>query len=271
MPKTGLAFRRHINKSQILDFQDSFDCLEFLVESYSALSDPQLKELRNLSNLFTLIPHGLSLSIGSVERPPQSYFDTIARLLEITQPTYYSEHFAFTQTTEKSIDALSPLWYTDELLDVVITNVTSIQRFLGLPLILENIAHPFNIPFNTISQEDFIASVCHETNCGILLDVTNIYIDSKNFGTDPKAFISRLPKSSIKQLHVAGYLEKNGFLTDTHSSAITPEIWEIYDYVISVCTPDYVIIEREFNFPPIIEIITEVERARKPVINYELS
>jgi hypothetical protein len=270
MPKIGLTFRRSINKSQILNFQDSFDCLEFLIESYSTLSEPQLEELRRLSNLFTLIPHGLNLSIGSVERPPQSYLDTIARLLEITQPPYYSEHFAFTQTKQINLGALSPLWYTEELLDVVITNIINVQRFLGLPLILENIAHSFNIPCNTMSHEQFITNVCHETNCGILLDVTNIYIDSKNFGIDPKAFINKLPLASIKQIHIAGYLEKNGFLLDTHSTAITSDIWELYDYAMSVCSPDYVIIEREFNFPPIIEIITEIERAKIPMMNRKM-
>ncbi|MDF5723698.1 MAG: DUF692 family protein, partial [Rhizonema sp. PD37] len=230
MTKIGLTFRRVLNKTQVLNYKDSFDCLEFLVEEYSALSNVHLKELRNLSNLFTLIPHGLSLSIGSVERPPQSYLDTIARLLEIVQPKYYSEHFAFTQTSQKNLDCLSPLWYTNETLDIVIKNVINIQSFLGLPLILENIAHPFNLPCSTLSQEDFITAVCNETKCGILLDITNLFIDFKNFGSHPKKFIERLPKSSIKQLHIAGYLvDKEGFLWDTHSSGITQEIWELYD------------------------------------------
>ncbi len=267
-PNVGLGLRPSL-KSEILNFPESFDCLEFIADAYFALTDFQDKELSNLSDLFTLIPHGLSLSIGSVERPPQSYLDTIARLLEVVQPTYYSDHFAITRTLEKALGHLSPLWYTDEVLDVVIKNVTSIQRFLGIPLVLETITHEFNIPCSTLSQSEFITAVCNETGCGILLDVTNIFINSKNLDTDPKAFISSLPKSSIKQLHIVGYTTDNtGLLLDTHSSAIQPELWELYDYTLSVCNPDYVIIERDSHFPDITELIAEVKRARTPVINH---
>ena len=98
----------------------------------------------------------------------------------------------------------------------------------------------------------------------VYCDVTNIFINAENLGGDAKAFIKGLPKQAIKQLHIVGYTtDTTGFLLDTHSSAIQPEIWELYEYIISTCNPEYVIIERDSNFPNIDELVTEVNHARK--------
>lgn len=247
MAQLGLGFRSSIS-SDILKYKSNFDCLEIIAEHFFVLNEFKHKLLKNLHNKFTLIPHGLCLSIGSIERPPQSYLDNIARLLEIINPPYYSDHFAITGTSQKNIGHLSPLWYTHEVLEVVIKNITKIQKFLGIPLVFETITHPFNIPCNTLTQEEFITTVCTETGCGILLDITNIFINSINFGEEAKTFIRNLPKDYIKQIHIVGYTtDKTGFLLDTHSSAIQAEIWNIYDYTLSVSNPDYVIIESREN------------------------
>lgn len=263
MVQVGLGFRRSL-KSDIFNFKGSFDCLEIIAEQFLNLTAFQREELNDLANSFTVIPHGLRLSIGSVDRVSQLYLDNIARLLEIIQPPYLSDHFAITGNSNIDIGHLSPIWYTDEALEVVIGNIITIQRFLGIPLIFETITHPFNIPGNTMSQEEFITKVCAETGCGILLDVANIFINAQNLGGDAKAFIRGLPKKVIKQLHIVGYTKDyTGFLLDTHSTAIQPEIWDFYEYIVSICNPEYVIIERDSNFPNIAELVTEVNHARK--------
>jgi len=270
MVQIGIGFRHGLTPG-IFSAASEFDCVEIIADSYFFLTRAKYIQIKDLLNLFTIIPHGLRLSIGSVERPPQSYLDNIVRLLEVINPPYYSEHFAITGIPEIDIGHLSPIWYTDEVLDVVIKNVRSIQNFLGIPLVLETITHPFYIPCSSMTQEEFITIVVNETGCGILLDVTNIFINSKNFNTDPKAFINRLPKQSIKQLHIVGYTTDDmGFLLDTHSKSIQPGIWELYEYTMSVCNPDYVIIERDSNFPDITELVAEVKRARMPPIYHDL-
>jgi uncharacterized protein (UPF0276 family) len=262
MINVGLGYRRSI-RSKILAWQTELDCLEIISEQFTSLNKFQVDELTYLSKNFKIIPHGLRLSIGSVARPQQTYLDSIARILEITDPPYYSDHFAFTGTSEIDIGHLSPLWYTDQYLEIVINNVTKIQSFLGLPLVLETITHPFFIPKGDMSQCQFIKKVCSATNCGILLDITNVFINSKNLGEDAKKFIKSLPLESIQQIHLVGYsIDASGFFIDSHSEKIQKEIWKLYEYALSVCSPKYVVIERDLNFPEDSELIQEVGQAR---------
>jgi len=193
MPQIGLGFRRGL-KTEIIKHKKHFNCVEIVADSYLHVTKFQIKELLDLYDSFTILPHGLRLSIGSVERPPQSYLDSIVKLLDITQPPYYSDHFAITDITYKTLGHLSPIWYTDRCLEIVINNIQSIQSFLGIPLVFETITHPFEIPCGTMSQEQFITLVCQETGCGILLDITNIFINSQNFGNSPEDFIKNLPR-----------------------------------------------------------------------------
>jgi uncharacterized protein (UPF0276 family) len=267
MIKTGIGFRREL-KQTILEYHNSFDCLEIISEQFLSLNQLQKQELAELASRFILIPHGLSLSIGSVSRPSQSYLDSIAYLLEIIQPPYYSDHFAITGLTSNlediDIGHLSPLWYTEEALEVVIKNIQEVQSFLGIQLVLETITHPFNIPYNSLSQGEFISKVQQETNCGILLDITNIFINAQNLGGLPEQFIDNLPKDAIKQLHIVGYAEDpQGFLLDTHSTSIQKELWELYKYAVSVCQPEFVIIERDEDFPTIDELLRELQLIRQ--------
>ena len=148
----------------------------------------------------------------------------------------------------------------------MIANTREAQRFLGRQLVLETITHPFLIPGATMSPAEFITAACRETGCGVLLDVTNVYINARNAGEDPRAFIRALPLHSVRQLHLVGYArEADGTYVDCHSHAIQDDIWALYDYVMAFCSPDFVIIERDDNFPEIAKLIAEADRARVPL------
>lgn len=260
--QVGLGYRRSI-AHDILDSGAAFDSLEIIAESFFDLSWQKASELRELRRRFTLIPHGLRLSIGSVVRPPQTYLDDIARVLEWTGAPYHSDHFAFTGCDGIELHHLSPLWHTEAGLETVIANVDAVQRFLGVQLVLETITHSFRVPDETLTPAQFISTVVAETGCGVLLDVTNTYINAVNFGEDPLAFVTALPATAIRQLHIVGYArDEHGTLLDGHAHAIQPELWELYDRVLAIAAPDQVIIERDAQFPPIEELGAEAARAR---------
>jgi uncharacterized protein len=260
--KAGIGYRRPL-RSGIVAHQESIDCLEIITEQFLPLTPSRRWELEELLQSFTLLPHGLKLSIGSVDRPNQTYLDDIARVLEVVNPPYYSDHFAITGTSEVDIGHLSPMWFTEEALDVVVRNINQVRDFLKIPLVFETITHPFYLPGATMSQEQFISEVCSATGCGILLDVVNIYINAMNLGGDAKEFVRGLPLESVRQLHIVGYsTDDSGFLIDGHSNGIQPEVWSLYDDIMSVCRPEFVVIERDANFPGISELVEEVEHAR---------
>ncbi|MGA8025513.1 MAG: DUF692 domain-containing protein [Bryobacteraceae bacterium] len=264
MENVGIGFRRELEQG-IFDYQSSFDCLEIIAESYFEPTRTAIEELFRLKNTFRLVPHGLRLSIGAVERPRQSYLDELARLLDRIDAPYHGDHFALTGANGIELGHLSPLWYTDEGLDTVISNIRGAQRFLGRQLVLETITHPFLIPGATMSPAEFIAAACRETGCGVLLDVTNVYINARNAGEDPSVFIRALPLKSVRQIHLVGYArEADGTYVDGHDQAIQDDLWALYDYTMTLCSPEFVIIERDGNFPDVAELAAETERARRP-------
>lgn len=262
MVNFGIGYRRQIASETIANHNE-FDCLEIIVEQFLPLNHSKLRELEKLRSQFTLIPHGLGLSLGSVDRPGEKYTDAILQILEVIDPPYYSDHLAMVSTENHNIGHLSPVWYTEESLEVTSRNIQEIQDLFGIPLVIETITQPFVLPGNTISQEDFIRLICEITKCEILLDITNLYINSKNLGGDPKAFIDRLPQASIRQIHLVGYsIGTSGRHVDSHSKPIQSELWKLYEYVMSRCSPSFVIIERDDDFQGISDIVNDLKNAR---------
>jgi uncharacterized protein (UPF0276 family) len=166
---------------------------------------------------------------------------------------------------------LSPLWFTEETLHRVIDNVSFVQDYLGKPLILENLTSFFDIPGGTISQEDFFHRLVAATGCGVLLDITNVYINSVNHHFDPLAFLARLPLEQVVQVHLAGGLWLNDrILADTHSEPVQKESWDLLKALVARCRVRGVIIEHDANFPEMDLLLQQIRRARQIVSRQEL-
>jgi uncharacterized protein (UPF0276 family) len=133
--KLGLAYRHQLPLEQS-QAQHSLDCLEITADEVFDVSGARREQIERLRRTFMLLVNSLDLSIGSVERPPRAYLDSVARVLELTGAPYYSDHLAVTSTATRSLGQFSPVWYTEDMLDVVATNVTQVQRFTGLPRVL---------------------------------------------------------------------------------------------------------------------------------------
>jgi uncharacterized protein (UPF0276 family) len=264
-PKVGIGYRRELDRG-IAEHRGSFDCLEIIADSYLQPSRAKLAELERLLADFVLVPHGLRLSVGAVDRPSGSYLADLCSLLDRIAAPYHGDHFAVTAAAGLEFGHLSPLWYTEEGLATVIENTREAQDQLGRQLVLETITQPFMIPGATMSAAEFISRVCDATGCGVLLDVTNIYINATNTGEDSRAFVDALPLGAVRQVHLVGYgREADGTLVDTHAEPVQPELWSLYDHVRRVCRPEFVILERDDNFPDVRELAAEADRARLPL------
>ncbi len=235
MPRVGLAYRSKF-EADIASLRDATDCLEITTDEFLRLTPTDCDRLRRLRSMFTLLPHGLELSIGSASPPPQTYLDRVARVLELIDPPYYSDHLSLTAGDEVSLGHFAPVWCTER---------------------------PFDLPGAAMDESEFFQRLVRATGGGVLLDVTNVYINAHNLGGDPAAFIRALPTSEVRQVHLAGFdQEASGYLLDTHAQTIQPEIWDLYAMALGVCQPEYVIIERDANFPPLADLLAEVARAR---------
>jgi hypothetical protein len=257
---SGLGYRREL-KQEILAAREKIDFLEVLTDQFQPAW--MIEELEQLCDVFPVIPHGIGLSVGSMIPLDKDYLRAIKRISDITGSPFYSEHLCVTRAPGIDIGHLSPLWFTEETLENTVRNVSSIQDYLGKSLILENVTYTFDIPGGSISQTEFFNRLVDATNCGVLLDVTNVYINSVNHKFDPLAFIEQMPLESVVQIHLAGGYWSQGILVDGHSEPVQEESWKLLEALAARCKVRGAILEHDDNFPEWTIMLEQIGRARQ--------
>lgn len=262
---SGLAFRTQIAED-IFRCAGQLDFVEVLADHY--MYDPRaLNYLDELKDKFTIVPHGVGLSIGSWGGEHDHYIEAIARVSEVSGAPYYSDHLSVTRAPGIELGHLSPLWFRRELLASTIDRVNRIQDKLQKMLVLENITYDFTIPYGDLNQEEFFTELVAATGCGMLLDITNLYTNSVNHGFDPLKMASELPLDSIIQVHLAGGFWENGILVDGHCAAVPEEVWELFRHISVRAPVRAALVEHDANFPEVQQLLGQVDRARKILEN----
>ncbi|MCY1008123.1 DUF692 domain-containing protein [Nannocystis pusilla] len=261
-PLVGFAYRRHY-RAALHEAERGPDVLELMAETFDPRLPGRVDDVRALRERYALVGHSVGLSIGSVERPPQAYLDGLARFVELVQPRVYSDHFAVTYAGGRDLGHLTPIWYGEQALEVVVRNLTAARRLLGVPICLEIIAEPFALPGAQWDQARFAAEVWRACGCGIHLDVTNVFINARNSGQCPRAFVAALPAEAVQMIHAVGFGRyEHGELADTHDEDIQQELWDLLAYTFTRVRPATAVIERDGNFPPYASLLAEVDRMR---------
>ena len=227
----GLGFREPY-RAEVLLNGDRVDFLEVIADHYLDAPSEKLRELDLLAERYTLIPHGLDLSLGTAEGLDPGYRDQLLDLVHRLDPPWWSEHIAFTKAGGVEIGHLAPVPFSRAALDVLAANIAEVQGLTAIPLILENITYPFAFPGSELDEADFLAELVERTGCGLLLDVANLHINAVNHHFDPYAFLDRLPLESVVQLHFAGGHREEEILVDSHSAATPPEVWALLDQIL---------------------------------------
>ena len=260
---SGLGYREPWYKSLTSELGDKVDFLEITADHFMDAPNWKIDQLKELSEKFTLIPHALDLSLGTSEGINEAYIEKLQSVIEIVNPPYWSEHLAFTKAGGMELGHLAPLPFSNEAIDVVANNVQQTRDYIKLPLILENITYGLMMPGHEMSESNFITKTLEASNCGWLLDITNLYVNSVNHSFDIEKFLEETPTERVVQLHYVGFSSNDkGYLIDDHGSAVNEEIWELMDRVLSSCPAKGIILERDSKFPKFSEIINEIERAQ---------
>ncbi|GIW43924.1 MAG: hypothetical protein KatS3mg077_1206 [Candidatus Binatia bacterium] len=157
---------------------------------------------------------------------------------------------------------LLPLPFTEESLRHVVERVERVQDFLGRQILLENVSSYLEFGHSTIPEGEFLAAVAAEADCGILLDVNNLYVNAQNHGFDPLRYLDVLPRHRIGQIHLAGYADRGTFLHDTHDHPVWPPVWELYREAIRRFGLVSTLIEWDASLPPLARVLEEAEKAR---------
>ncbi len=257
----GVGFREPF-RADLFRNRERVDFLEVTADHYFDAPQEKRAELDLLAAYFPIIPHGLDLSLGSVEGIDDAYLAAMADLVARLDPPWWSEHIAYTRAGGVPIGHLAPLPWTREAVGVIARNVERVRRTIRTPLILENITAAMIVPGSEMDEVDFLKAVLDRTGCGLLCDVTNLYTNAVNHGKDLNEVFNRFPWDRVVQLHFAGGHWHDGSLIDSHAHATPPEVWGVLEAAVSRAPVRGIILERDENLPPFADLMSELDQAR---------
>lgn len=257
----GLGYRKELSKEFTLH-RAEIDVVEILADQWFGYDNP--RRLREVADEFSTVTHGVGMSLAGAGRIPSDYLAEIRKVTEACGSSYYSEHLAMTHVPGADSGHLCPPVISEESLRVCIRNVDQVQEALGIPLAVENITYSFSLGAGHVEAASFFTELMAATGCFMLLDVANLYINSKNHSFDPLAYLDQLPTDRIVHVHLAGGLvTSTGQHIDSHSETIGEEIWRLAAAAAERCNPSAVIVERDDNFPDFEALVKEVATGRE--------
>jgi len=255
----GLGLRRALTGPFAAQLPEQVDFLELVPENWIDVGGRYGRRLRQLTEHYPVVAHGLSLSIGSPSPLDESFLEQVKKFLDEHQVIAYSDHLSFCSDHGHLYD-LMPMPFTGEAVTYVAARIRRVQEILERRIAMENISY-YAAPSPEMSELEFIDAVLAEADCDLLLDVNNIYVNSINHRYDAEQFLTSLPAERVTYFHIAGhFVEAEDLRVDTHAAPVIDPVWDLlakaYEHFGAVPT----LLERDFNIPPLEDLLVEVEQ-----------
>ncbi len=257
----GLGLRTE-HYRDVLDSSPPVDWFEVLSENYMVPGGKPLYYLDRIIERYPVVMHGVSLSIGSTDPLDTDYLRQLKALADRADPAWISDHLCWTGVHGLNMHDLLPLPYTDEALRHVVGRIRRVQDQLERPFLLENVSSYLTYSDSAMTEWAFLAAVAEEADCGILLDVNNIYVSASNHGFDSNEYLSGIPVHRVGQFHLAGHTNRGDCIIDTHDQPIVDPVWSLYERAVQRFGDVSTMIERDANIPPLQELLAELNTAR---------
>ena len=241
--------------------EHKIDFMEIAPENWIGVGGRLGKSFRSFTEKYDFICHGLSLSIGSPAPLDEAFVRQVKQFMDEHGIKAYSEHLSYCSDQGHMYD-LMPIPFTEQAVKYVAERIQRVQDIIGQRLIIENVS-AYAEPGKEMEEAEFVKAVIETADCDMLLDVNNVYVNSINHGSDAMAFIKAMPTERIKYLHVAGHFdEADDLLVDTHGMEVKDIVWDMLAETYKHHGVIPTLLERDFNFPPIEELIAEVDQIR---------
>tara|TARA_R110001592_G_scaffold6774_11_gene36837 strand:- start:6212 stop:7096 length:885 start_codon:yes stop_codon:yes gene_type:complete len=258
----GLGLRRGLIPAIKELKPGDIDFIEVAPENWIGIGGRYGRSFREIAERYPVYLHGLSLNIGGFSPLDAGLLKDIKQFMTDFDCPLYSEHLTYCGDEGQLYDLL-PIPFTEEAVHHVADRVKRVQDVLGRRILLENASY-YAAPAQQMSESEFINAVLAESDCELLLDVNNIYVNSINHDYDPYEFLNSLSLGRAKYVHIAGHFdEAEDLRVDTHGADVIDPVWALLDAAYARCGPLPTLLERDFNFPPMAELLLEVERIKQ--------
>lgn len=254
----GLGLRRSIMGPLADLFPSHIRFMEIAPENWIGVGGAYGRKLREFTERYPFITHGLSLSLGGPSPLDEAFLQRLKYFIKQHNIRLYSEHLSYCSDDGHLYD-LMPIPFTEDAVKYVAQRIRRTQDILEQPIAIENVSY-YAAPGKEMEEIEFINAVLDEADCKLLLDVNNIYVNSINHQYDAETFLKALPSKRISYIHVAGhYNEAEDLIIDTHGAPVIDPVWELLDKTYQHFGVIPTLLERDFNLPPVAELLAEVE------------
>ncbi len=258
----GLGLRPS-HYTDILAERPAVDWFEALTENYLVPGGKPLYFLEQVRAHYPVVLHGVSLSIGAGAPLNIDYLKQVKALARRIDAAWISDHLCWTGAHGINLHDLMPLPYTEEAIQHVAARVRQAQDILGRQLLLENVSSYVTYRASQLTEWDFLSAIAEAADCLILLDINNIHVSAFNHGFDPYEYLNGIPTTRVRQFHLAGHQNHGDYIIDTHDEPVIDAVWELYAAALRRFGPISTMIERDDNIPPLSELLTELDQARR--------
>lgn len=247
----------------ILGERPRVDWFEAITENYLDTGGRPLHVLEQVRRDHPIALHGVALSIGSTDPLDARYLARLRALSARIEPALVTDHLCWSGVAGRTLYDLLPLPYTEETLWHVVERVRRVQDAVGRRIALENPSTYVAFRHSTMTEWEFLAGVAAEADCGLLLDVNNVYVSARNLGFDPRLYLDAIPPERVAQMHLAGFTDMGSYLFDTHSAPVHEDVWALYRCAVARLGAGATLVEWDADIPPFERLHAEAERARQ--------
>ena len=265
----GLGLRRPLADKLMADPPTDIDFMEIAPENWIHVGGALGKKLKFFTERYPFLVHGLSLSIGSPAPLDEQLVRDIKAFMAEHKIRMYSEHLSYCSDDGHLYD-LMPIPFTEDAVHYVADRVRRVQDILEQRIALENVSY-YAPSDSSMTEKEFLLAVLEEADCDLMLDINNIVVNSINHLYDADDFLRDMPADRIRYFHLAGhYVEDDDLRIDTHGTAVDDQAWQLLEDAYKQFGPVPTLLERDFNFPPIAELLNEVRRIKQLQLAHEL-
>jgi uncharacterized protein (UPF0276 family) len=257
----GLGLRRALADKLMADPPEDIDFMEVAPENWIHVGGALGKKLRWFTERYPFVIHGLSLSIGSPAPLDEQLVRDIKQFMADHNIRMYSEHLSASGDDGHLYD-LMPIPFTEDAVHYVAARIRRVQDILEQRIAMENVSYYTPVD-SSMSEADFLLAVLREADCDLMLDINNIVVNSINHGYDAREFLQRMPAERLRYFHLAGhFVEDEDLRIDTHGTPVDEQSWRLLGDAYETFGAVPTLLERDFNFPPIEELLNEVRRIK---------
>ena len=247
----------------IFSEKPTVDWFEIISENYMVDGGRPLRMLDRIMEQYKVVQHGVGLYPGAAQGLDRDHLRRLKKLVRRTNTPWISDHLCWGSVDGTFSHDLLPLPYTMSVARQVAEQLRATQDFLEVPLAIENVSSYAEFKHSDMTEWEFLSEVVERADCGILLDVNNIYVSSVNHGFNPLDYVNGVPHDRVAQIHIAGHSRYERFIIDTHDHPVIDPVWKLYARALELCGPTATLLEWDDKIPPFAEVHAEALKAKK--------